>query len=238
MTIGTGTAVQSGRASVSGRVVDSLDAPIAGAQVSVSGTPASSVSAANGEFTLTSLPSGTRELVAHRVGLAPGSVLVELTARETRRVTVRLSQAVSPLNPVVVEAKIDVGLARVGFLDRKLKSSTGHFIGPADIERLQPREASDLLNATPGLQVMTSSGRKIVMTRRSVVGQANACVNVFADGIPWESRTPGDFDASFPVADIVAVETYPGSAVPHEFVVPGKSCSTIVLWTKVKIRGE
>jgi hypothetical protein len=230
MTVGAGT-----MAGVSGRVVDSLDMPIAGAQVTVSGTAGSTVSATNGEFTLTSLPSGTHELIARRVGLAPASLLVELTLRETRQVTVRLTRALSTLTPVVVEAKADVGLTRVGFVDRRKKSTTGHFVGPEDILKMRPREASDLLAGAPGLQVMTSNGRKVIMARRSVVGQASSCVNVFTDGVPWQSRTPGDFDAAFPVADIAAVETYPGNAVPHEFVVPGLSCSTIVIWTKIKI---
>jgi hypothetical protein len=39
------------------------------------------------------------------------------------------------------------------------------------------------------------------------------------------------------VGDVAAIETYSGIEVPSEFAVPGRSCSTIVVWTRPTVEG-
>ena len=62
-----------------------------------------------------------------------------------------------------------------------------------------------------------------------------ACVNVFVDRAPRQSFQSGDLDEAFPVGDVAATETYSGIEVPSEFSIPGRSCSTIVVWTRTMV---
>jgi hypothetical protein len=87
----------------------------------------------------------------------------------------------------------------------------------------------------PGFTITETGGGKSISTTRAVPGQATACVNVFVDRAPWQSLQAGDLDGAFPVSDVAAIETYSGIEVPSEFSVPGKSCSTIVVWTRTKV---
>ena len=64
-----------------------------------------------------------------------------------------------------------------------------------------------------------------------------ACVNAFVDRAPRQSFQPGDLDEAFPVGDVAAIETHSGIEVPSEFSVPGRSCSTIVVWTRTMTEG-
>jgi hypothetical protein len=58
---------------------------------------------------------------------------------------------------------------------------------------------------------------------------------MFVDRVPWDLGAAGDLDAALPIGDIIAVEVYGGTSVPSEFTTLGKSCSTIVVWTRTSI---
>ena len=97
------------------------------------------------------------------------------------------------------------------------------------------RVVSELMATIPGFQVANVNGQTVIQPTRQVSGQGGYCVNVFVDRAPWTSLTPGDFDTAFPIGDVAAVETYAGNSVPVEFTMPGKSCATIVIWTRTKV---
>jgi protocatechuate 3,4-dioxygenase beta subunit len=228
--------LQRGWASVRGTVVDSSGAPISGANVAVAATAAATRTGSHGEFTLDQLPSGTQELVVKSVGFSAAAVPVELTMRETRSVTLRLARATPSLAPVVIHSSVDAGLTREGFFDRQ-KIGLGHFISPDDIAKAQPRVASDLLFLAPGFQVQhNSAGQTVILPPRSAYAEgASSCVNVFIDHTLWTSLAPGEFDSAVAARDIVAMETYSASFVPREFAVPGRSCVTIVVWSRARV---
>ena len=222
------------RASVTGRVLDSLGKPVVGAQVALAGAAPTTATGQGGEFKLDALPSGTQELEVRRIGFAPASRVIDLSERETPRVTVELQTIRNTLPLIRVGGRAESGLDLVGFSDRK-KAGNGHFIGPAEIERARARELTDLLNGAPGFTISETFGGKSISATRAVPGQATACVNVFVDRAPWQSMQAGDLDLAFPVGDVAAIETYSGIEVPTEFSVPGRSCSTIVVWTRTKV---
>jgi len=222
------------RASVTGRVLDSLGAPVVGAQVALAGAEPTTATGQGGDFRLDALPSGTLELVVRRIGFAPTSRVIDLSERETSRVTVELQTVRVTLPQVRVGGRAESGLDLVGFSDRK-KAGNGHFIGPAEIERARARQFTDLLNGVPGFTITETFGGKSISATRAVPGQATACVTVFVDRAPWQSLQAGDLDGAFPVSDVAAIETYSGIEVPSEFSVPGRSCSTIVVWTRTKV---
>jgi len=56
---------------------------------------------------------------------------------------------------------------------------------------------------------------------------------VFIDHARFDQFQPGDVDDALPTADLGAIEYYQRpSDVPTEFSVPGKSCATLIVWTK------
>jgi hypothetical protein len=59
------------------------------------------------------------------------------------------------------------------------------------------------------------------------------CINIFLDRARFEQMQPGDIDAAIPADELGAAEFYSGATTtPSEFTVPGKSCATLVLWSK------
>jgi len=147
-----------GTARVSGTVVNRNGAPVANARVGLMGSSAATMTRANGEFVLDSLPAGTQALVVRQLGYSPTEVPVELSARTPARVTVKLGVLVPQLSPVEVISRREEGLQKVGYLDRKRTSAGGFFISPEDIERRKALRFSDVLRNVPGLQVSESNG--------------------------------------------------------------------------------
>lgn len=214
-----------------GRVIAMDGQPVTGAVATVTGALAPGKTDARGEFSLRALSSGTRELSVRRVGYEPVTLPVELTRRETRSVLVTLSSSAPTLATVHVSAAGESGLKRAGFVDRRA-AGLGYYVTPAMIDSLRPRALSDLLSTAPGLQVTTTDWGTEVQSSRSSALMKDACVNVFVDNTPWSSSMAGDLDTAFPVKDVMAVEVYGGNMVPSEFTVPGKSCATVVVWTR------
>jgi hypothetical protein len=62
-------------------------------------------------------------------------------------------------------------------------------------------------------------------------------VRYFLDDIPYTEMTPGDINQFVTGHEVVAVEVYQEASTPPQYVHPGTSCTTIVLWTRFKIRG-
>jgi hypothetical protein len=70
-----------------------------------------------------------------------------------------------------------------------------------------------------------------------VRGGQGGCVNFFQDRAPFQSMRAGDIDDTFKVAEIGAMEVYTGSDdTPAEFKVAGKTCATVVVWTRAKLQ--
>jgi hypothetical protein len=48
--------------------------------------------------------------------------------------------------------------------------------------------------------------------------------------------TPGDINSFVSGGEVVAVEVYQDTGTPPQFSHAGMSCTTIVLWTRFKVR--
>jgi hypothetical protein len=67
-------------------------------------------------------------------------------------------------------------------------------------------------------------------------------VRYFLDDIPYTEMTPGDINTFVAGGEVVAVEVYQDTSTPAQYAhaggsYAGGSCTTIVLWTRFKIRG-
>jgi hypothetical protein len=227
--------VTTGFSVVTGQVLDTIAMPIAGAQVSVEGAASVTTTNARGEFVLDSLPGGTQALVVRRVGFAPGRTIVDLAVGAPMpRVALRLERAAPRLAPVIVTAQAEA-LSRVGFEDRQ-KRGMGRYLGPEDIQRLQPQLVTSALRTLPGLRVVpTGTGGYTVESSRGV--GAGGCVSFWVDGAPFREIAPGDLDNAFPASQLAGIETYQPGTVPAQFTAPGMSgCTTVVIWTQASVR--
>jgi carboxypeptidase family protein len=226
--------VTTGFAVVTGQVLDTIAMPIANAQVSVEGAAPVTTTNARGEFKLDSLPGGTQALVVRRVGFAPGRAIVDIAGGAPARVSLRLERAVPRLNPVVVTAQTEA-LSKVGFEDRQ-KRGMGAFLGPEDIQRLQPQLVTSALRTLPGLRVVPA-GNGSYTVQSSRAGGTGGCVSYWIDGAPFRELTPGDVDNAFPASQIAAIESYQPGLVPPQFTSPGESgCTAVVIWTQASMR--
>jgi Carboxypeptidase regulatory-like domain len=222
-----------GNATVSGRVV--LEGAVAnnGSRVEVVGTDQVVMTNDKGEFTITKLPSGSQVLLARHLGFGAQTVAVDLTSRQAQRVTIKLPKFVAMIDPVVVNARRAANLDRVGFSQRQ-KTGMGYYIGPEQLKDRNPNYVTDILRTAPGLRITSSPDGDVVSSSRNV--GLGDCVQYFVDDVPWQSVEPGDVNQFVNAPEVVAVEVYQGSQVPAQFSRGTGSCTTIVIWTRFKIR--
>ncbi|HEV2018763.1 MAG TPA: carboxypeptidase regulatory-like domain-containing protein [Gemmatimonadaceae bacterium] len=223
-----------GNATVSGRVVLEGAPTNAGSRVEVVGTDQVALTNDKGEFTMTKLPSGSQVLLARHLGFGAQTVAVDLTSRQAQRVTIKLPKFVAMIEPVVVNARRAANLDRVGFSQRKVMGQ-GFYIGPDQLKDQHPNRLTDILRTVPGLRVTSVPEGDVVSSSRGA-GLGGDCVQYYVDDMPWQSAEPGDINQFVNASEVVAVEVYQGSTVPAQYSRGTGGCTTIVLWTRFKIR--
>jgi hypothetical protein len=229
--------VKTGNAAVSGTVILEGAPSNAGSRVELVGTNIVAMTNEKGQFTMRNLPSGSHVLMARHLGFGAETVPVDLTSREPSRVTIKLPKFVATIEPVVVTAKRAASLDKVGFTMRQ-KSGVGFFLGPDQIERMHPNYLTDLLRTVPGLQVSYGpQGEEVSSTRGVTSLTGGSCVQYYVDDSPWQSLMPGDVNQFVNGNEVVGVEVYNGPGTPPQYTKVGQGdCTTIVVWTKFKIR--
>ncbi|HET9635545.1 MAG TPA: carboxypeptidase regulatory-like domain-containing protein [Gemmatimonadaceae bacterium] len=229
---------KTGNAVVSGTVILEGSPSNAGSRVELVGTNIVAMTNDKGQFTMRNLPSGSHVLLARHLGFGAETVPVDLTSREPKQVTVKLPKFVATIEPVVVTAKRAASLDKVGFTQRQ-RSGMGFYLGPEQIERLAPNYLTDILRTVPGLQVSYGPQGEEVTSRRGVTSLSGAppCVQYYVDDSPWQSLMPGDVNQFVNGREVVGIEVYNGPGTPPQYTQPGQGdCTTIVVWTKFKIR--
>jgi hypothetical protein len=225
-----------GNASVSGKVI--LEgAPTSGpSRVELVGTDVVAMTNDAGNFTMTNLPSGSHVLLARHLGFGAATAPVDLTSREPQKVTIKLPKFVALMDPVLVVARRNASLDRVGFNQRK-KGANGYFLGPERLQQLHANHLNDIFRRLPGLRVSGYGFDEVVSSSRGVSSLGNrGCVQFYIDDMPWMSATPGDIGSFVNGSEVVAVEVYHGSSAPAQYTRGLGGCTTIVLWTRFKIR--
>jgi hypothetical protein len=226
------TPIYRGSSRVTGKVVNKYGQPVSGARVGLQGTSAATLTKANGDFALDSLPAGTQTIEVRQLGFSPQEVAVELSS-QPQTVTVKMSDYVPVLQTMRVSAQREKGLQDVGFSDRK-RTSSGHFIDGDEIEKRKTSQFSDLLRTAPGLKVVPGgNGQNIIQSSRDAMG---GCVLFYVDGAPWQQQYPGDLDSFVRTDEVGGIEIYNPSTVPAQFQQGGQSsCVTVVIWTNFRL---
>jgi hypothetical protein len=207
----------SATATMSGRVLDSQRKPAAGARVAIDADEATSITGPDGLFTLRNLRPGTRRLTIRKIGFEPVERAVEIPRDGLADATFALGKTIAQLKSIVVRAKQELGLQRIGFTERQ-KIRPGSFITPKEIDLRNHPSVSDLLRTVP-------------MMRRP------GCVRYFVDGfLQSGADSPDEYLSGF---EIAAVEVYGTGFVPAEFMsftISGQRCKSVVIWTRWKLR--
>jgi hypothetical protein len=227
---------KTGNAAVSGRVVLEGAPSNAGSRVEVVGTDAVALTNERGEFTIRNLPSGTHVLLARHLGFGAETVPVDLSSRESKQVTIKLPKFVAVLEPVTVTARRQGSLDKVGF-NQRMKSGVGFYMGPDQIQAMHPNYLTDILRRVPSLRIVSTPTGDVVTSSRGVTSlSSNPCVQYYVDDMPWMSATPGDINNFVNGNEVVGVEVYAGPGAPAQYTRAGQDCTSVVLWTKFKIR--
>jgi len=227
---------KTGKASVSGRVVLEGAPSNAGSRVELLGTDVTALTNENGEFTMRNLPSGSHVLLARHLGFGAETVPVDLSSREPKKVTIKLPKFVAMMDPVLVTARRVASLDKVGFNQRK-RSGNGYYMGPEQIQKMHANYLTDILRVVPGLRVSYTPDGDVVSSSRGPTSlMGGDCVQYYVDDMPWMSATPGDINQFVNGSEVVGVEVYNGPGTPAQYSRSMQNCTTIVLWTKFKIR--
>ena len=179
------------------------------------------------------MPSGTHEAVIRKLGFAKASEIVAsfggVVANHTLKVV--LDQA-TVLGTVHIVGKMEDGLSKIGFLARK-QQGRGWYLTPEQIAEKNPSMTTDLMRMARGLDVLTEGGGRYLVSNSSAGSSTDGCINIFIDHSRFDQFQPGDVDDAIPTGDLGAIEYYSHpSDVPTEFTVIGKTCATLVVWTK------
>ena len=227
-----------GKASLSGRVILQGSSTNAGSRVELVGTEVVAMTNERGDFSMANLPSGSHVLLARHLGYGAATTPVELTSREPQKVTITLPKYVAVMDPVLVTARRNAALDRVGFVQRRKSAGSGYFLGPDELLKMHANRLTDILRRVPGLTVDSNGFDEVVMSARgsSSIGGGADCVRYFVDDVPWLAIEPGDINAFVNGNEVVAVEVYQSTGIPAQYVREMDPCITIVLWTRFKIR--
>lgn len=231
----TDSTIRTGSATVTGAVTMEDGAPSVGSRVELLGTGILALTDAKGEFAIRNAPSGSRMLLTRHLGYSAETTPVDLSSHEQQRVAIRLNKFVPMMDPVLVTARRNYALDKVGFGQRR-KSGAGYFMGPERLVQLHPHLATDVLRMVPGLRtVRTESGEEGVESTHDLI---NGCVDFYVDGVPFLETEPGELNHFVNGGEITAVEVYQSGLAPAEYALHAGSCTTILLWTRFKTGSE
>ncbi|AHG88573.1 TonB-dependent receptor [Gemmatirosa kalamazoonensis] len=206
---------------VVGRVTDAATgAPVAAAQVTLTGTQRVTSVDADGRFRLTNVPAGAGELRARALGHTPASAAFSLVPNGIDTVALSMAASGVELDAVVV----------TGSLGDTRRRAVGHSVAVVDARAIVGASAvanlTEVLQAkAPGLTVFPPSGTvgTAAAFRLRGAGSLSASNNptIYVDGVRVSTRDQGNYDVfgqattaldAINPADIASVEVIKGPA--------------------------
>jgi hypothetical protein len=216
---------------LTGRVADAFGAAIGKAEIIVTNTAFRAETGTDGRFELAGLPAGSIEVIVRRLGFAPAKIPLELGDGELRDIRVLLSPMVTQLDSVSVTADAPAVEKAFGGFEMRKARGFGTFITREQIEKKNPRVTSELFRTVAGVKLLRENGTPTVVSTR--LGALAYCpVRYFIDGASYPLYGQS-IDTMIQVADIGAIEVYPGGAtVPPQFGGRESACGVIAIWTR------
>jgi TonB-dependent starch-binding outer membrane protein SusC len=176
------------RGVITGTVVEeATQRPLAGAQVTVTGTQLGTITNQQGRFTISGVPAGPREVRAALIGYSAATRTVNVATGGAASVAFTLTQTAVALDELVV-----TGTA--GRQERRAQAAVVSTINAAQIVENAPVvNVSQILAArTPGVSITSHSGTSGTAQNIRIRGAASLNLSnepiVFIDGIRADSR--------------------------------------------------
>lgn len=216
---------------VTGRVADAVGTAIVKAEILVSHTEIRGESGSDGRFDLDGVPAGPVEIIVRRLGYSPAKIPLELNDGELRDIRVLLSPVAMMIDSVAVTASAPTPEKAFGGFEARKARGFGTFITREQIDKKNPRVTTDLFRTVSGVKLLRESGTPTVVSTR--LGSTAYCpVRYFIDGSNYPLYGQS-IDTMIQVADIGAIEVYPGGAtVPPQFGGRESACGVIAIWTR------
>ena len=191
---------------IQGKVlVEGIGRPLGQAQVGVVGLPMGTQSNEAGDYRLTGVPAGPRQVRVQRLGFAPSTQAVTVVAGQTVTLDFTIREAPVALEQVVVTAAGDV---------RKKEIATSmSTISATQLENAPVVSTQQMLSAqSPGVTVLANSGQpgaggRIQLRGNNSISQGNNPI-IYVDGVRiYSGSTPTVANArqnTLPLNDIRA----------------------------------
>lgn len=220
--------VRRGDGRLRGRLFGANGMPLANARMIVRDAGVETRTDTNGRFLMAGLPTGSYNLDARALGYEPLTRPVDVVADDSVSVSFSMSRLV-PLDTVRIRALFSNGpAARLAEFEERRKAGFGRYLGPAELQDIEPLFFTDIVRRLPSLRLERGDYGLIITMRAT--GMAPRCAPpVFVDNV----RMPNDGSLdSFLVANqIAAVEVYSGAFGPPQYMDMLSGCGSIVVWT-------
>src|SRR5262249_46186347 len=166
----------------------------------------------SGAFRLVGVPGGTQTLQSRAIGFVPDDRAVDVTD-EHLPIIVGLTSVKRFLDTVNVHAK-RLGLSEIVGYDQRHKTMAGHFFSDKDIERLRPREVTDMFRHTAGVELVQRGAEFGIRLR----GDYRVCSpTLFVDGKQLIDWRLADLNILIQPSEIAALEIYDAAQTPAQF---------------------
>jgi hypothetical protein len=201
--------------------------PLAGAQVILQGVGIGGITDRQGRLQVANLQPGVRSVEVRYLGREKQQVQVDLRGGQPTQLRFDL-----PLVPIILaEVKVrarPTRLETVGFNNRR-STGGGVFYTRADIERLRPRNLSDLLRQTSGVSVGMPGSHGYSSASFRGNERRNCPIQFYVDG-----TLAGFFNIDeVRPPDVEGIEIYRGAAtIPPQYNQGTSLCGVIVIWTR------
>ena len=212
---------------------------IAAADLRIEGTAFRAITDEQGHFRFAEGTATAATLLVRRLGFAPRSVAVSAAA-SLAPLEVTLAASAQQLAAVNVRAERLRYTGRLaGYYERLERRSIGQFITRGDLERERPSQITDMIQRTPGVNLLRGRPGALLVRMRG----RDCSPLVWLDGA---ALSMGDVDLdAFSPQSLEGVEMYLGAAsAPQRYQgARGKNeCGTILLWsrgpdTEPRVRG-
>lgn len=235
LSFATGAALQA-QSTITGVVLDTAGAPVAGADVTIRAGQARARTDSAGRFELAGLGADKYTVFARKLGFAPTSFDVALGKNGHANIRLVFDRLMPTLDTVIVKGVHECSeLSADGFTCRR-HSAHGVFLDYTDIDEREPTYTADLFRGIPGFRVQTRNTRYGPMPV-PVVANGFGCITSLVDGRPANGarRIP---ESPY---DLLAVEIYAKpDSVPKEYqrytwptygVARTGRCAVVVYWT-------
>lgn len=235
LSMATGTTLRA-QGSITGVVLDTAGAPVAGAEVTIRAGQARARTDSSGRFALIGLDPDKYTVFARKLGFAPTTFDVSLGKNGHADIKLIFDRRMPTLDTVFVKGVHECSeLSADGFTCRR-HTAHGVFLDYTDIDEREPTYTADIFRGIPGFRVETRSTRDGPMPV-PVVANGFGCISYLVDGRPMSGarRVP---ESPY---DLLAVEIYAKpDSVPKEYqrytwptygVARTGRCAVVVFWT-------